>query len=447
MTAMWTRLRHWWDVITTGYWFVPMLMSMAAVALATLLLYADAHQVIPDEHSGWLYTGGADGAKTLLSTIAGSVITVAGVAYSITIAALSQASSQFGPRLLRNFMRDTGNQVVLGTFSGTFLYCLLILRAIRGEFEGGEIFVPHASVTVAVLLATASIAMLIYFIHHISVSLQAPSVVAAVAEDLHSAIGDLPRREVEHKGPPAIAEEISDQECCTVASDSDGYVQAVNREALLHLAKSSDCLVHVLQRPGDHVICHSPVAKVWPKERDTEELRSAINRALIVGRRRTPEQDIGFAFRQLVELAVRALSPGINDPFTAINCVDALGSALCHAARHDTSRDRWTDEHGTLRLLLPPTTFEDLVDASFNQIRQYGRSSVAVTIRLLEVLTECARQIPREVQKQSLTRQAKLIYDEALQSLRAEDDLADVTRRWNAFQDAALVSPSASNDH
>ena len=176
-TRMRTRLRHLWDVLTTGYWFVPTVMTLAAAGGAFLLLYIDRTMI--GGRVGWLYAGGADGAKTMLSTVAGSVITVAGVVFSITIAALTQASSQFGPRLLRNFMRDTANQAVLGTFVGTFMYCLLVLRTIHGKLQDGVGFVPQASVTFAVLLAAASIAVLIYFIHHIATAIRIGSLLCS----------------------------------------------------------------------------------------------------------------------------------------------------------------------------------------------------------------------------------------------------------------------------
>jgi len=168
------RLRHIWEIVSTNYWFVPSVMTVAAAIAAFVMLYIDRTYFPADIHAFWLYSGGADGAKTLLSTVAGSIITVAGVVFSITIAALTQASSQFGPRLLRNFMRDASNQVVLGTFVATFVYCVLILRTIHGRVDEGQSFVPQASVTGAVVLSVASVAVLIYFIHHVSMSLQAP---------------------------------------------------------------------------------------------------------------------------------------------------------------------------------------------------------------------------------------------------------------------------------
>ena len=171
-------------MVTSSFWFVPTTMTVVAAGSAIGMIEVDRTWLGPGVRIGWLYSGGAEGARSLLSTVAGSVITVAGVVFSITISTLTQASSQFGPRLLRNFMRDTSNQIVLGTFVATFLYCLLVLRTIHGKIDDGASFVPQLSVTVAVGLAVASIAVLIYFIHHVSLSLQAPNVIAAARGDL-----------------------------------------------------------------------------------------------------------------------------------------------------------------------------------------------------------------------------------------------------------------------
>jgi uncharacterized membrane protein len=437
-----TRLRHLWEVISSGYWFVPTVMSVAAVAVAVLLLYVDRRGFGSRAQLSWLYAGGADGAKTLLSAVAGSVITVAGVAFSITIAALSQASSQFGPRLLRNFMRDTGNQVVLGTFVATFLYCLLILRTIHGEIDDGQAFVPQASVTFAVLLAGASIAVLIYFIHHVSVSLQAPAVVAAVAADLKRVIARLADEQdvvaAAARGAAAPAGDNSalppqfEAAARAIASTREGYVQAVDYDGLVKLAETADLVMRLEYRPGDHVIQCATLARVWPAERCAGDLDEQVNAAFICGRRSTPEQDVEFAIRQLVEIAVRALSPGVNDPFTAINCIDALAAALCRVARHSLRGPHRHDNAGKLRLVTPVTTFSGITDTAFNQIRQYGRGSVAVTIRLLEVIAQCAEQAKTTEQREALLRHARMVYADAGEAITSPWDRADVRRRWEA---------------
>ena len=443
-----TRLRHLWEVLTTGYWFVPTMMTLAAAAAAFLFLYID--RTIIGARVGWLYAGGADGAKTMLSTVAGSVITVAGVVFSITIAALTQASSQFGPRLLRNFMRDTGNQAVLGTFVGTFMYCLLVLRTIHGKVEDGVEFVPQASVTVAVLLAAASIAVLIYFIHHVSVSLQAPAVVAAVLSDLEGVIARLP--DDQHGSGETVAATNGlppDFEAAarSTASAKQGYVQAVDYDGLMEVAEESDLILRLGYRPGEYVIEGTPLLYAWPAERcGGKEFVERVNAAFICGRNATTEQDLEQALRQMVEVAVRALSPGINDPFTAINCIDALGSAVCRVAQRGLPGPLRYDGRGRLRIVTPVTTFAGVVDTSFNQIRQYGRASVAVTIRLLEVIAICGRQAASDDQRRYLLRHAKMVYEDSQEAVSQPRDRDDVLGRWEMAVRALGVQPEEVGD-
>ena len=443
-----TRLRHLWEVLTTGYWFLPTVMLVTAAAAAFLLLYIDRMMI--GARVGWLYAGGADGAKTMLSTVAGSVITVAGVVFSITIAALTQASSQFGPRLLRNFMRDTANQAVLGTFVGTFIYCLLVLRTIHGKVEDGVGFVPQASVTFAVLLAAASIAVLIYFIHHVSVSLQAPAVIAAVLKDLEDVIARLPEDQggtgetvaASNGLPPDFAAAAR-----PVPSTKQGYVQAVDYEGLMEVAERSDLIVRLEYRPGQYVIAETPLLHAWPADRcGGEDFAGRVNTAFICGRSATTEQDLEQALRQMVEVAVRALSPGINDPFTAINCIDALGSAVCRIARRGLPGPLRYDRQGKLRIVTPVTTFAGVVDTAFNQIRQYGRDSVAVTIRLLEMIAICGRQAVSDDQRRCLLRHAKMVYEDSQDAVSQARDGDDVRERWEAATRALGMQPEAKAD-
>jgi uncharacterized membrane protein len=409
-------------------------MILAAAALAFLLLYIDKHLI--GARVGWLYAGGANGAKTLLSTVAASVITVAGVVFSITISALTQASSQFGPRLLRNFLRDTTNQIVLGTFVATFMYCLLVLRTIHGKMEDGVEFVPQASVTVAVLLAAASMAVLILFIHHVSVSLQAPAVVAAVLADLEQVVARLPDGPeggaVPRSGCDGLPADF-ETDARPVASTKQGYIQAVDYDGLIAAAADAGVVLDMAYRPGDYVIAGSTLLRTWPGARwKGDEAGRRVNAAFICGRHPTGEQDVERAIRQMVEVAVRALSPGINDPFTAINCIDALGSAICRVARKGLPGPHKYDRKGTLRIVTPATSFAGVVDTAFNQIRQYGRGSVAVTIRLLEVIAAIGELTTGGEQRQALMRQAEMIYRDSRDAIPQQQDLDDVRRRWEA---------------
>ena len=434
---MWTRLRHLWSDLISGYWFVPAAMTSAAVVLAFCLLFIDRRLIGQGSQPAWLYAGGADGAKTLLSAVAGSVITVAGVVFSITIVALTQASSQFGPRLLRNFMSDTANQVVLGTFVATFVYCLLVLRTIHGEFDDGPAFVPQASVTAAVFLALASMAVLIYFIHHVSIQLQAPSVIASALAELQRTAERLKHEPESARGQRPSGQIDVPDDHRVVASPTDGYLQAVEYEALLQAADEHDLLLKLEQRPGFYLIKGAVLLRAAPKERCPEELCRKLAKRFITGSRPTPEQDIEFSIRQLVEVAVRALSPGVNDPFTAINCIDALGSGLCTVARQGLPGPlRYGEDRRTVRLIFPVTSFDGLADAAFNQIRQHARGDVAVIIRLLETVTACASLLTAPEQRAALRRHAQLVYRHAQEAVTDPSDRADIAERWSEAESA-----------
>lgn len=447
------RLQHLWHELISGYWFRPGMMCVAAVCIATALIRFDRWLLSSRVDLGWFYGGGSDGAKTLLSTVAGSVITVAGVVFSITIAALTQASSQFGPRMLRNFMRDIGNQIVLGTFLATFLYCLLILRTIHGEIGDGKEFVPQASVTVAVLLAAASIAVLIYFIHHVSISLQAPMVVAAVKRDLHQAIARQPEVQTgsavmrDPGGETALESSVNDgSDKCVVRASSEGYVQVIDYEGLLQLACKLDVLLRLKCRPGDYLIKGAVLLSISPKVELNPAIERELNAAFLCGDHATPEQDVEYAIRQLVEVAVRALSPGVNDPFTAINCIDALAGSLCLISRRGLPGPLRFDATGKARIVSPVTTFDGVCDATFNQIRQNGSTSVAVMIRLLEVITECADHVTDSQRRKPLLKHARIIYEQARQSITEPHDRADVEQRWAGVIQAFGATPGPTRD-
>jgi uncharacterized membrane protein len=392
------RLVAIWGEVRGSYWFVPALMTLGASLLALALTALDA--ALGDEAIAglaWVYGGGPEGARALLSTVAGSVITVAGTTFSITIAALTLASSQYGPRLLRTFVRDTGNQVVLGTFIATFMYCLIVLRTVRG-LEDARV-VPHLSVTVGVLLAAASIGVLIYFIHHVAVSIQADHVIAAVSHDLDAAVDRLfpdalgrDRRDLERPGAtgadvPAGGERV-------IEAEASGYLQIVDAERIVRVAAERDLVLHLGLQPGDFVVAGGALARAWPGERVDDETAESLAEAFVVGGTRTEQQDARFAINQLVEIAVRALSPGVNDPFTAMTCVDRLGAALCRLASRAMPSARRYDEDGALRVVAPAPSYAQLLDLAFDPIRHHGRSDPWVLRHLLARLgavAECAR--------------------------------------------------------
>lgn len=405
-------------------------MTVGAIGLSYGLLALDQRK--PASHLkgiAWLYTGGAAGARSVLSTVASSVITVAGTTFSITIASLSLASSQFGPRLLRGFLRDTGNQVVLGTFIGTFVYCLLVLRMVRGVQQ--DVFVPNFAVTGGVALSLASVAVLIYFINHVSASIQAAQVVASVTHELTEAIDRLYPSEIAQgaEDVPDLPESRSRlSHSQSLIAGKSGYVQIINQDRLIHLAREADGVLEVARRPGTFVTRGCVLAVLWSAAALPEGFPTKVNDAFVLGPHRTMTQDARFGFDQLVEVAARALSPGINDPFTAIMCLDRIGEALAHlAARPMPSAFRY-DADSALRVIAESPCFADMVDAAFDQIRQYGRDSYAVTLHLLDKLESVTPQACA-ADRAVLRRQADLIYT-GRSALSAAEDRERVAARY-----------------
>ncbi|PLY48224.1 hypothetical protein CSZ94_01145 [Janthinobacterium sp. ROICE36] len=427
-----TLLMKYWDRLRSSFWFVPAAMACLAVALA---MSAVALDKAAGQRLDWSYSGGAEGASQLLGTVAGSMIAIAGTVFSLTLVALSLASSQLGPRLLRNFMRDTANQVALGTFVATFVYCLFVLRTIRRADEVA--FVPHLAVSIGVLLAVISIGVLIYFIHHVSVSIQADEVVARVGKELDDSIDRLFPAPLGQ--PASMAREATGAEHlpATFARDArpvpaleDGYLQLIDADTLMALASEEDMLLQLERRPGHYLVKGRAMVMVWPGERVTDSLVARMNAAFVLGNRRTAGQDIEFCVHQLVEIAVRALSPGINDPFTAIACVDRLGSALCRLARRDMPSSHRYDPDGKLRLLVPVPTFAGTVDSAFNQIRQSARSNPAVAIRMLDAIAQIADQVQSAQDAVCLQRQADMLIRGARVAVPEADDLSAIEARY-----------------
>lgn len=369
-------------------------MALGSVVLAYSLIVANDE--LPKKLTGklsWLYGGGPEGARSVLSTIAGSVVTVAGTTFSITIAALTLASSQFGPRLLRTFRRDTGNQVVLGTFISTFLYCLLVLRTIVGTDK--DQYVPDLAITFGVLLAVLSLAVLIYFIHHTAASIQASTLIDSVNRDLISTIrdnfaertgllkGERDRDDLDDKPP---------DEARVLEARHGGYLLRIDYEALVHYAARRDCRVFIHLRPGDFSLPDLPLASIVPANSSEDEKRTKLDDFFYFGSERTPEQDPEFAFLQLAEIGVRALSPGINDPFTAIACLDKLTESMALAAKRRLTSRFLFDKENALRVIATRVDYETLVIAAFQYIRKAASGN-------REVLSHLAKQLKLLLQR------------------------------------------------
>ncbi len=430
------KLGKLWDSLHSSFWFVPTVMLVLAIGLSFMTIGID-QRVEADivGQLGWAYSLGPSGSRAILSAIAGSMMSVATTAFSITIVALQLASSQFGPRLLRNFMRDTGNQIVLGTFIATFGYSLMVLRTINGVEENE--FVPHLAVTVGIGLAIASIGVLIYFIHHSAASIQVDRVIKKVGDDLDKTIerlfpdqiGRSASKQPEEESLAAIPADF-ERLSRSIQTPKSGYIQAIDDDRLMQIATEHNLLLRVEQRPGRFVVKGSQLMRAFPETKIDRQLAAQIADTVVLGIGRTEQQDLEFSIDQLVEIAARALSPGINDPFTAIRCIDQLSAALCHFAQREIPSPYRYDEHNRLRVIAIPLEFAEAIDAAFNQIRQYGQSSVAVTIRLLEAIATIASFTHRKLDRIALKRHADAVERGSHAGIKEELDLPDVRERY-----------------
>jgi len=432
-----TRLINFWEFLRASFWFIPALMLVLSFIMSFNMVTIDRYIEVRCEGIFLIScTVSPEGARAILSTIAGSMITVAGVTFSITIVVLNLASSQFGPRLLRNFMQDRGIQFVLGTFVATFIYCLLVLRAV--QVGGLTTFVPSLSVTLAVVLALFNVGVLIYFIHHVATSIHADEVVFNIGKELERNARRIFASKEIGEGDASAMQTTGGQDLAVdhyythrITARRNGYLQAIDFNTLFMIAKENDYRLDLQVRPGSFVAKNSVLAIALGKEIFDVGLSDSITGAFIVGDQRTPEQDIEYSINQLVEVAVRSLSPGINDPYTALACIDQLGSALCYYAKQKFPSSSAYDEQGNVRLKMRSFTFPGTLNASLDQIRQYGCTSVAVSIRLLEVLGMIAMQTRHSDQRKAILRQGDMILHASQEVLLEQNDKEDVLERYH----------------
>ncbi|MBI5669455.1 MAG: DUF2254 domain-containing protein [Chloroflexi bacterium] len=415
------------DQLSSSYWFIPATMAVLAAGLSILTIKLD--ETVGRELAwviGLIYVDSPEGARAVLSTVASSMITVAGVVFSLTMVVLSLTSQQYGPLVLTHFMRDRGNQFVLGIFTATFIYCLLVLRTIRGVEN--SIFVPHISVLVGLGLAIASLAVLIYFIHHVSKSIQSTNIIARISDELLDAIDDrFPAKIGSEPDRPMTVPNHQDvlqrfeYAASAIQTPVGGYLQMVDDERLFEVAQEQDVIVQLIARPGQFLHKGQPLARVLPRQ-PNGDTRRTIQDAFIFGSRRTRTQDVEFVFMQLSAVAVRALSPAINDPYTALMCIDRLGEALCRLLNREPPSMYRYDDEGRLRLIANPVTFADVFHAAFDSIRHYGHSDLNVDSRLLSVITALVNCADAEEHLQLLQRYAELIHRESREYLSSEAD-------------------------
>jgi uncharacterized membrane protein len=420
------------EVLRTNLWLVPAIEVLAAVILFVITYsldraaYDGAFRV-----PGWAISGSADVARTVLTAIAAAVITVVGVVFSIVIVALTLTSTQFGPRMLRNFIRDRGTQVTLGTFVATFVYAVLTLGSVGQGGHGN--FVPHISVTMTLLLMVADLAVLIYFLNHIAVQIQLPQVIAGIAGDLQNAIelqaGDEKAAEDAELAVVVIAS--MDGPGGVVAAPRSGYLQYIEHETLVELAAQVNAVVHVLYRPGHFIVQGHPYVRVWPGSA-VGLVAHELAGAHVTGPYRTLAQDVSFGMDQLVEICIRALSAAVNDTFTALTCIDWIGDSLYKVTGRWQPTRVYRDGEGVVRVIATETTYARLVSRGFEKVRQAGRGMPAVLIRQLDALARIMERTASSQDRQLLLDQAAMIQRLSEGSVDEPSDREDVDRAYRA---------------
>jgi len=360
-----------------SFWFFPAVLGVFAIVVAQLLVLVDQRIVDGGASIPILDALSASGGRAILTTIGTAMLTVAGTSFSITISVLATTSSTYGPRLVRNFMADRANQFVLAAFTSTFLYSIVVLRSVHTAIEDGSAFVPVIAIHVAVVLGVVDVAVLVFFIHHIASSVQITSLQKQVQEDLETAVDHAYRTDDDSDGVSVRPQPDGAGSWSTVEAGGDGYVQSVGWERLVSWAHDHDQVVDMAAMPGDHLIEGDCLLRVAPRvgahvrplsEKDLDRLRSIVT----PGAARTPFQDVGFALQQLVEIAVRGLASGTNDPYTAVSALDLSATALVPLWAERQAITAYLDEDALARVLPHWPAPEQLVDTVFDGVLTYG---------------------------------------------------------------------------
>jgi uncharacterized membrane protein len=440
------RLKQQWSDLRSTFWFLPFLIVLTSSVYAVALIQTD--------YAGgdrWLaqwprvFGVGADGARDMLSTLAGSMMAVMGITFSMTLLALALASSQYTSRVLHNFMRSRVTQVTLGTFAGIFVYCLIVLHSIR---TGDAPFVPSLAVFFAFVLALGGIAVLVFFIHHIASSIQASSIIASVAQETIAAIDRVFPEKLGHGLDNAEGEEnerrlpsLDERTWYAMPAEASGYIQSVDKDAILRLAQGRKTIVRMEHGVGAFVVQDTALASLALTYPPDQETIVALNGAYSIGRQRMVDQDPAFGIRQIVDMALKALSPGVNDTSTAVMCVDYLTAILTRlACRKFPPSHRYEGE--TLRVIAIVATFEDLLVEAFDQIRGSAAGNVAIMARMLGAIDTIASLTVSLSHIRALDEQVQWIAELADRSIESTHDRARIERRLRQVREA-LVSETA----
>jgi uncharacterized membrane protein len=424
----------------TNFWLIPSLTVIGALAV-----FAIGQRLDWEQHTGalplpkWLDQGSAADARSVLAATAGAIITTLGLVLSITVLTLSVAASQFGQRLLRRYIRDRGTQVCIGIFAATFVFSLLTLLSVTSRPHEKE-YVPWLSIWISTALALTCIGILIYYINHVAHSIQVDTVLAELSNDFRWAMN-------ENRGISVVSGESMPEVHPDLALPAPvaGYVQSIDYEALFLRAIEADAIIRLLFRPGQFVVHGVILAVAEGPNVSDRRLGDTMRQAIRIGARRTLRQDPEFAMAQIVEIALRAMSPGINDPNTAVTCVNWLAECLRSLAQSPFRNPIHADRNGKVRLIEEVNRFERIVSTAYDPIRPVARNSTTLTIGMLNSMSLIAPFVQTEFAKEALNDQASLAF-EGLFSDALSKDREDVAAAYHRFVHAlyAQEKPKAT---
>ena len=443
------RIQKFWSDLRSNFWFVPSIIVLVSIALAAVLIGADS-----TASRRWLgqwprlFGSGAEGARGMMSTIAGSMMTVVGVSFSMILMVLALASTQYTSRVLRNFMRSRETQVVLGIFAGIFTYSLIVLRSIRSGDEGA--FVPSLAVFFGFVLALGGVGTLIFFIHHIASSIQASSIIASVAYETMAAMDRLfPEKlgqEPEVELDDSIIHPLGERSWHPILSARNGYILNVDTDALLSVARERKTIVRMERGIGQFTVQNTVLFSLAMEEPPNNKTIKALLAAFDISSHRTIEQDMEFGIRQIVDIAMRALSPGVNDTTTAVMCVDYLTAIMARLApRPMPSLHRHEDGH--LRVIAKGLSYDGLLAEAFDQIRSNSKGNVAVMRRMLGGLQTIAALTARPDRRRAISQQVRWIADLADRTLDYAQDRAEINTALEPVREMLKSDPIGEHEN
>ena len=412
-------------------WIVPLKVSCGATLLFAATMTPDllaAHHIIhlPD----WFTMGGIDDARAILAAMLGCVSTVLALIFSVTLLVLSMVANLFGPRLLYRFVQDWVTQICIGLFMGAFIYVFLVFLVTHGDQQ--STFVPQVSLITSWLVVLGAFAFLVFYSHRVALLIQNPDAIGRIVDDLGRAIKATQSLQPHAEGQPSGDHEGGERDWINhfeIVSRTSGYIQLIDFPRLIKIAAGYDGFVTLHLRPGQFVLAGEILGTVSAII-DHENFANQARQTIVAGRHRVLQQDFEFGLAQIVEIAIRALSPAVNDTFTGVACVDLLGEALLLLYDTPGNGGRWFDSHGVYRVQVRPLLLSRLVRQAFDQIRQAAAENPAVSLRLLSTITRLGSRIEDLPVQQSLQQEADAIWETVNLKPLARIDHDEIQAAW-----------------